>query len=339
MTALSNQPLLAYIIDTKQSNLTPGQQGYITVVVAPGFNSEVQCKQIVFTVPFGGANDIFSDKPSVSNENPATGSWSINSSKKVPTENTETITLDSDFPGDMVNQTFSFRITGTVQNFGASSSISFVEYSTVSGDGQSEFTPKDGSLRVQGLAAGAPTLAITSFIAQAATPTNTGSPLIPVTEFERSTPFNLNWSAREATSYEVYQGSNTTPIYSGGSANSFLVSSGITQATTFTLIATNNGERDIRTLTVTVSNPEYAYLQVNGNTQLGNDVKKDSVKVDASFETTGLAIVGEGLTVSGASTLEGVEAGSLSVTGGLTAQGSLTAQQTTNLAATNISST
>ena len=337
MTQSSDPPLLAYFIDTEQSSLNPGEFGYITVWVAPGFNNQVQSDQIVFTVPFGGANDIFSDKPGVSNENPATGSWSINSPKKVPTENTVTITLDSDFHNDLVNQTFSFRIEGTVQKFGASSSISFVEHSTVSGDGQPVFTAKDGSLLVQGHTAGVPALTITSFIAQLATLTNTDSQLIPITEFTSDTPFNLIWSAKEATSYEVYQGSNAKPIYTG-SETTVAIHSGISQATTFTLVATNkNGETDICTLTVTVINPWYTDLEVSKNTKLGFNRVHQSVLVNASLEATGSATVSEGVTVYGASTLEGTTMGSLYVKGETKAHGNLTAKQTSYLAATNIS--
>lgn len=334
MSDPTTSPLLSYFINNASGNV-PGQTGSVIIAITPATTGSPRANNVVFTVPYKGMGSIFSDQPTA--ENTSSGDWSISTSNIVGT-NAVKFTLTNEVLGDTVENSFTFELSGTINNFSGASEITFVESSDAASGGNPSFTQKNGSLSLQGATAAAPILSITSFTATAATAANNdGSPLIPITEFAAGAGFQLLWTADEATSYTVYQGNSAKAVYSG-SATTAPVSSGINQATTFTLIATGDqGKTAMRTLTITVSNPEYASLQVDGSTTLGNDAVNDSVTVNAALTNNGGTILNGGLSVGGTSSLGGTTLGSLSVTGDTTANGDLNVAGATSLGATAIS--
>lgn len=319
---MANPTLLIYDQSSEPNPLQANKDGVITLSIKPS-STAVLCKQIVLTLSYGtGSGDIFTDKPTVSDIIPSDSGWSLSAPIIKKGTTSLVITLNNSNPGYSVPAAIGFTISGKVNATTSQGTITIKEDSAPPPTtGAPSFTDKTGSLTVPTVL---PPMAINSFIA-----TVDDASSVPATEFTNGTAFGLSWSGASVTNYQVFEGNKTTPIYNG-SDTEYKVTDGLTNTTTFTLVATGTeGQTLIQTLTVTISNPVLTPtsstitpdgykpgLMVKGSTSLDGDLTVESTSGDSVTTTSVENLRANGsLLVTAEAFLTDVNATSLEVSG------------------------
>ena len=303
----SNSALLAYFVKTEPDSFVPGLPGHITIAIAPSLTGSVICRTVTFTVPYGkgSTTGIFDEKPVLKYQ--SSEDWEVGISQPADNPNESIITLDNKVLGGAVDHTFTFKLLGTVNQITKPSIITIMEESAHStNDTRPVFSNRKGQLSVNPLASSAP-LSITSFLAEKPTKAESSvksSSIIPITQVAEAEPIRLVWVAPNAKSFELYNG-NTKCTLDAKTTGVYLVEKGLSNTTTFTLIAHAEDQTVVSTLTIVVVNPIVAGLAVTGTTYLGDDPAVDKLVIKADTANSGTTTLTGEVTASNTVNLNG----------------------------------
>lgn len=154
---------------------------------------------------------------------------------------------------------------------------------------------------------------------------------IPASEFTAGQPIRLAW-ASNASSFAVYAGSVSTPVWTGTSTSTVLTA-GLTRDTTLTVVATSDLGVLMAGTTVTITNPALTPASLTSGILTATGATTLAATALANLSATGLTAAGQAtlrggaraatLTATGGSALRGpVSASSAAVSGTLTVSGS-----------------
>lgn len=308
----------------------------------------VYCNKIVIGVPIGAtATDLSTQTPSVT---PNTTWWAISS---VATETGDHLGLDAGTSyavftavctSDshwLIDYDLQFSIV-TAQVNQAEGTFGLV-IAEMSGSAQDQIQQRRS---VFDLVKGPVTGYLNNIVTTVAPP---GPTDVPASEFTSGQPVRLAW-ASNASSFAVYAGSSTAPVWTGTDTSTILTA-GLTRDTTLTIVATGELGVLMAGATVTITNPSLTPASVTAGTLTATGLAKLAVTALASLSATNLAVTylatltggasASTLTGTGGATLRGpVRTSSVSVNGALTVGGSagLGAASVASLRVTNSAS-
>ncbi len=139
---------------------------------------------------------------------------------------------------------------------------------------------------------------------------------IPLSEFTAGQPIRLAW-ASNASSFAVYAGSATTPVWTGADTSTVL-SAGLTRDATLTVVATGDLGVLIAGTTVIITNPALTPASVAAGILTTTGLTKLAAAALANLSTAGVSATGP-TTLAG-----GARASTLTATGGAVLRGPVT---------------
>jgi hypothetical protein len=139
---------------------------------------------------------------------------------------------------------------------------------------------------------------------------------IPLSEFTAGQPVRLAW-ASNASSFAVYVGSATTPVWTGPDTSTVL-SAGLTSDATLTVVATSDLGVLIAGTTVVITNPALTPASVTAGILTATGLTKLAAVALANLSTASLGATGPATLAGGA------RASTLSATGGAVLRGRVT---------------
>ena len=320
--------LLDYSVTTDPDPLQNGIDGEVIVnVKSPG--KDILCRQLTLTFDYGATpGNIFIDAPDEKGIKPKDAGWSLDGKSPVIENDSVIFTFTNNNLGDEVPRPFSVTFKGTINATKVAGLIEVQEESTQEVPGhRPEFTVKETTLKVP--ATVKPSFQIDAFVAY-----DKESVGHAVTEFANDQDFYLLWTTQGAESFQLFAGDNTTALYTGP-LKAYHMAKGIQRATTFTLFATSKeGETLIRTLTITVSNPDLkprtTDIDAKGLKGETFKVAGDQMTMSGSqFELDAPATLKQKVTIGGATTIPSLQVANAFDSEGINTLGLLTAKSIT----------
>ncbi|HEX6292725.1 MAG TPA: hypothetical protein VFZ66_26310, partial [Herpetosiphonaceae bacterium] len=335
MSYAANTPppcLLTYQFSTQPapiqaSTANVGSNARINVWVSSGGTS-IYCNKITIAVPIGPTNtDLSENTPSVT---PNTTRWVISS---MEIKSGAELGLDAEasyaiFYIDcvsseyyLINYDLVFSMLVQPVNSAAPGDFQYivVENSGTTSD-PSQFQQRRNAYTLH---KDTPQLYLNNFVSTSA---SSAKNTAPRSVFANGEAIRLIWESN-GSSFSLYAAGQSAPIYSGKDT-AFVLGSGLTNTTTFTLLATMSSGQEFEsgsttlsaTLDITISNPDVAPRSATADTL--SVVGPSTLKGDA---TLGNATVGGTLTTSGAANLNGsTTLANLTVNGASTLKGDAT---------------
>jgi hypothetical protein len=323
---MTDQLLLDYNVSTSPVPLQAGSanspgQARISIEVVPR-GKPVYCDEIQIAVPGddSGGKPYFTQRPVCSSKN---GKWAV-ISVVAPKDDTNKLyrftlrTIDED--DNLMDDSLEIVLTGTLGAATGTLTCDITEHTST--DENVRGTRKTTSLAL-------PVITQPSYLHNFIT-YDVGKPTLPRTRFSVSDEIYLTWESN-GTSFTVYDGDGTL-LYKGADTHLTLPDPGsatraarefvLSQPTTFVVVAefTNSGFEPTylnATVTVTVTNPVFTGLTVQGLLRANQDLQVRHPDYSMDKLTT---VDTSGITVSGQTTLDsGCKVnGLLSVSGDLT---------------------
>jgi hypothetical protein len=302
------QPLLTYRVATSPNPLqasspTTPSRASITIAVFPG-DQPVYCNKIQIAVPKNDAdnNPYFSAPPDGSC---SSTKWEIDTTAPLDDDDDPNSAEDGlrhylvtfrtiEDDDNLIDYPLNFGLTGTLGTTTGTLTCRLGETSGTDND-TSRFTPKKGSFT---MAVDPQTLYLNNFLSS-----DPGKPTTPRTKFTAGDPIYLTWESN-GTSFQLYDGDGTVLNKDSDTDTHFTLENGITNDTTFTLVATLTSGRaqsqndfqpiyQYATLTLTTTNPTLTDFTVTRNG------KKKITTVDTNgLIVDGLLSANNNLTVS-----------------------------------------
>ncbi|MFE4568836.1 hypothetical protein [Paenibacillus chitinolyticus] len=325
LPALLNYSVLTSPSPLQASTQTSSSSGTVTLVVAPPSGKEVYCPEIDLYIPSGALSrkDIF--YPGVN-----TDKWQYAVGKIVEGSEVGLAVGISYIPLKFTAKSsqdylINYPLILTVGVGSVSAALGDIRNlhiletsSSFSGDYQQRDLPF-------GLTIGLPEFYVRNFVAGAY---DSSKPdIVPGGSFANGRAFKLSWEGN-ASQYQIVTRAGSAPLYSG-TDNSFVVTKGLSQTTTFILIASRTDGVRGETL--------YVYEAVT--VHITNPDETPNTLSAAGDITTAAGLNGKTLQVSGSASLKGgaevtgqINAnGALNVTGPLNANGALNVTGTATL--------
>jgi len=237
--------LLDYQLLSSPEALETGATSTLYILIKAPQGQTVLCSSVLVTVPYGNTvNALFQSTPTAKIDQGQ--GWQLIGSN-APHPDKAVFSLNNTNPGSKVDGVIMLKIQGQIQNQMGLASIDISEKSeNTAAPGTPSFTVKNTTISAYKSAS---PLFLSNFMAS-----DPQQPLVPKTDYENGQQLQLNWDSN-ASHFEVYQGGDDKPLYSG-EASQFTTS--LTRATTFTLKARSEGNEAVlyRTLSIFVTNPD-----------------------------------------------------------------------------------